>query len=402
MKRTIKTFIILLFSGMILLLPLGLLANQDETPGLISGRLINFTTGEKVSGVEVILQKYEGRQEQGKEKAVSDASGKFLFSQLDRHKKYRYVLQVMYKGVEYYNPPLVFSDQKEALSFDVTVYDTTDSDEKISVIMHHVITGQKDGFLVKEVMIVENRGNHAFVGSHEVAPNKKETLRVTLPPGAQELKLLHGLMKCCVVNISDGFVDTMEIRPGKKKYSFAYKINYGFSGIDLRKKINLRTSSLNFFIPNQGIRAKGENIEYVGLVGKPERQFLHFESKDIPEGSQVSLKLKGLPWAKKFSKKIVPFLLVLFMILGLIYPFIRRRKKHGGTEIKAGSQVDKEPPLQKERQDILLAIAELDDQLESGQISPEEHSKRRHILKEQAIKITKTLHSESNKKSDEK
>jgi 5-hydroxyisourate hydrolase-like protein (transthyretin family) len=377
---------------MMLLVPIRVLAEQDGAMGEISGRLINGTTGKHVSGVEVILQKYQGEQEQGKEKAVSDPNGRFQFSTLDRHKGHSYMLQSVYKGVEYYSPVVMFDDQKQNISLDMTVYETTASDEKISVIMHHVLTEQRDGALwVREMMVIENKDNRVFVGSREVGPDKKETLKVSLPPKAQDLQLLRGLMSCCVVEIADGFIDTMDIKPGKKEYLFAYKIDYGSSKVDLRKRVNLRTASLNFFIPDKGIRANGENVEYAGLIGEPGNQFLHYAAKELARGSQVVVSLKGLPWGKRFFKKIVPILGVALLGVGLAYPLIRRRKESNGGEAGTSDQSSGELTPQEERQNILLAIAKLDDQFDSGKISQEEHDEKRRALKEKAIRITEGI-----------
>ncbi len=392
MKAKVILGLLIASMGMMLLASGRLLAEQVGATGEISGRLINGTTGEHVSGVEVILQKYEGEQEKGKEKAVSDPTGRFQFSALDRRKGHSYRLQSVYKGVEYYSPVVMFDDQKQNISLDMTVYETTASDEKISVIMHHVLTERRDGALwVREMMVVENKDNRVFVGSREVGPDKKETLKISLPPKAQELELLRGLMSCCVVDIADGFIDTMDIKPGKKEYLFAYKIDSGSSKVDLRKKVNLRTASLNFFIPDKGLRAKGENIEYVGLIGEPGNQFLHYAAKELAKGSQVVVSLKGLPWGKRFFKKIVPILGAALLGVGLAYPLIRRRKGSNGGETEASDGPKGKLTPEEERQDILVAIAELDDQFESGKIAQEEHDEKRRALKKKAIKITESI-----------
>jgi len=392
MRAAVRSFVVLLFLGLMFLFPTGILADEDDAEGVISGSLINGTTGERVPGVALILQRYEGDQKRDEQKAVSSPQGNFSFSGLDWREGHSYVLQAVYKDVEYYSAMVVFDDQKREISFDMTVYDTTDSDQEISVVMHHVVTERKEGALwVRELMIVENHGNKAYVGAREIAPDKKETLRISLPARAQELQLLRGLMSCCIVELQDGFADTMDIKPGKKEILFAYKIDYGASSIDLRKRVSLRTDSLNFFIPDQGIRAKGENIQYAGLIGEPENRFLHFAAKELAKGSQVVLTLKGFPWGREFFKRIAPILGVSLMGLGLAYPLIRRRKKSDGTDLKTAQGSKGKSMLQDEREGMLRAIAELDDQLDSGQISREEHDKKRRVLKEKVIKIMETL-----------
>lgn len=391
MRITIRSFFFLSFLGLIALLPVGLSAAENDANGVISGGLINGTTGKPVPDVEVILKRYEGDEQRDEQKTLSDVQGKFYFSKLDRSAGRAYFLYTKYKGVEYSSATIEFKDQKQEIPSDMTVYDTTDSDQKISVVMHHVMIEPKEGALwVKELMIVENRGNRVYVGAHEIAPDKKETLRISLPPQAQELELLRGLMNCCIVEMQDGFADTMDIKPGKKEIQFAYKVDYKASSLNLSRRINLMTDSLDFFIPDQGIRAKGENIQYAGLIGEPEKQFLHFSGKGLAKGSQVALNLEGLPWGRRFFKEIIPILVVALMGLGLIYPLIRRWKRSSESEMETGQESRGRPMLQEERQNILQAIAELDDQMDSGQISPAEYDNKRGALKERAVEAAQT------------
>ena len=391
MRSAVRLCALLSFLGLMFLFPVGLLAEGIDVRGVISGGLINGTTEKGVTGVEVVLQRYEGDQEREKQKTVSDPQGRFRFPNLDQSKGNSYNLQVVYKGVEYYSPLIMFEDEKQEISFDTTVYDTTDSEENISVVMHHVVTELREGALwLRELMVVENHGNKVYVGAREIAPDKKETLRISLPSRAQELQLLRGLMSCCIVEIQDGFVDTMDIKPGKKEILFAYKVDPAASSIDLEKKVNLRTDSLSFFIPDQGIRAKGENIQYAGLIGEPGNRFLHFTAKELAKGSQIVLNLKGFPWGKRLLSRVTPILAGILIASGLVYPLVRRRKKSGETTMEREEGPEEKSKLQQERQDILRAIAELDDQLDSGQISPEEHERRRRVLKEKVIPMTET------------
>jgi hypothetical protein len=398
MKRALGSIALLSFLGLLLLRPVGLPAEEKEARGVIRGSLTNGTAGARVAGLKVVLKRYEGDREKESRETISDPQGEFFFPGLDRSKGKSYLLHAVYKDVK---------DQEREIPYEMTLYDTTDSDQKISVVMHHVVVEQKEGDLwVRELMIVENQGNKVYVGAHEIAPGKRETLRISLPPGAQELQLMKGLMSSYVVQVEDGLADTMDIKPGRKEILFGYRIDKKISGSKLSKSINLATDSLSFFIPGE-LRVKGENIQYVGLVGETGRQFAHFSGKKLARGSRVALKFENSPWAKDFFKGIVPvqgkivpilgriapILGVILMGLGLIYPLIRRRKRPKGTKMVKGQGSKGESLLQEERQNLLWDIAELDDHLDSGQISPEEHAKKRRVLKEGVVELTRTLKS---------
>jgi hypothetical protein len=385
-----------LFLGIVVLSPWGLVAGAEDGKGTIRGSLTNGTTGEQVSGVEVALQRYQGEQEKEKQTTISDSQGNFLFGDLERGEGTGYSLQIIYKGVEYYSPILMFPDQETEIPFDMAVYETTDSDKEISILRHHVLLEPGDGALwVREMMIVENRGNRVFVGTHEIATDKKETLRISLPPRAEELQLLRGLMSCCVVDMEDGFADTMDIKPGRKEVLFAYKVGYNGSRLDLSKRINMKTDSLDFFVPDRGIKVEGENVTYAGLIGEPGKQFLRFSGSELARGGDVVLTLKGFPWGRRFLKNMIPIVGVALIALGLVYPLMRRRRRVAAEADRAQESGESLGP-HEEREHLLREIARLDDQLDSGEISPDDHEKNRRVLKERAVKMTEAL-EEANK-----
>ena len=374
------------------------------TAGVIRGRVLNGTTDEAVTGVEVILKRYEENQEQEQQKVLSDAQGVFSFASLDRRRRYSYILEIVYQGVEYYSPRLVFPDQSAEIPVEMTVYETTTSDQELSVVMHHILIEPREGALwVQEVMIVENRAKRAYVGSQEVSPDKKETLRVSLPSQAQDLELLQGLMSCCVISTDDGFVDTMAIRPGRKEVVFAYQVSYKLSSVELVRRLSLRTASLDVFLPAKGIQVAGEPLQYAGLMGEPGKQFLHFSGKDLAGGTQVVLKLSGLPWGVKVFKDLLPVVAVLLVAGGIIYPFLRRRKRSGAGVVSTvldsstlsvlSTDEASRFELEEERQRLLLSLASLDDQLEAGQIGVEEHERQRGEMKAKLIELSRALQS---------
>lgn len=396
MRMGVKFFAPISLLSLLFLLPTNLLADETDFRATISGSLINGTTDDPVSGLKVILKRFEGDQEKELQNTLSDPEGNFYFRGLEPSEEHGYIVHTVYNGVEYSSSPVMFKDQKRDIPVEMTVYETTDSDKEISVPMHHVLLQPQEGSLwVRELMIIENKDNRVYVGSQEIAQDKKETLRISLPAQAREFQILKGLMSCCIVELQDGFADTMDIKPGKKELHFQYKIDYKTSSLALSKKINLMTGSLDFFIPNRGIRASGENVQYAGLMGKPEEQFLHFTGKMLAKGIQVALKLESMPKKSISLKGIAPILAVALFAFAMAYPFIRKRRKATHrVKMEKKEESREKMTLQEQRENLILAMAELDDQLDAGQISSEEHEEKRRVLKEKVFKLTtKTLSS---------
>jgi len=364
---------------------------QPQAAGMIRGKVLNGTTGgTEVADVEVTVHQYSGGQEQQRGSTKTKEDGTFLFSGLSLEKGKTYYLRALYQGVEYYSPTVAFEDKKELL-LDLSVYETTDKDTTVSVKMHHVFMGLEGGvLLIQEIMVLENLGDRVYVGSREVEPGKREVLRISLPKKATAFEPLKGLMGCCIVQTEDGFIDTMDIKPGRKEIRFSYKVDYGSSRYKLSKRLYAKTESIDFLIPDKGIKAKSDMLEFRGSMGNPDQRFLHLSGKDLAKGSRIVLELKGLPWGKGLFKMAVVGLVVVIMGAGLSYPFMRkwlRKRESGGPGIMGPEQAT---PVDR-RQELVREIAYLDDLFESGEIDPEEYRSKRKQMMEEVKEITREV-----------
>jgi len=370
---------------------------QPQATGVIRGKVLNGTMdGTGVADVEVTLHQSGDGQEKERGTTKTDKDGAFSFSGLSSEKGEAYYLRATYKGVEYYSPTVSFGDKKELL-LDLSVYETTDKDTNISVKMHHVFMGLKEGVLwIQEIMVLENRGNLVYVGYRKVEPGKREVLRISLPKKAAALEPLKGLMGCCIVKTEDGFIDTMDIKPGRKEIRFSYKVDYGSSRYELSKRLYAKTESIDFLIRDKGIKAKSDMLEFKGSVGNPGQRFLHLSGKDLVKGSRIVLELRGLPWGKGFFKLAIVGLVVVIMGAGLAYPFMRKWTRKGESAEPGIMGSERVTPLDQ-REQLLRDIAHLDDLVESGEIDSEENRSKRNQMMERAKEVTRQLRGLASK-----
>jgi hypothetical protein len=367
---------------------------------VIRGKVLNGTTdGTVVADVELTLHQHGDGQEKQKGSTRTDNDGAFSFPGLSLEKEKSYYVRATYKGVEYYSRTISFGDKKELL-LDLSVYETTHKDTDISVKMHHVLMGLKEGILlIQEIMVLENIGDRVYVGSREFEPGKKEVLRVSLPQKATALEFLKGLMSCCIVKTEDGLIDTMDIKPGRKEIRFSYKVDYGSSRYELNKRLYAKTESIDFLIPDQGIKAKSDMLEFRGSMGNPGQRFLHLSGKDLSKGSRIVLELRGLPWGKGFLKLAIVGLVAVIMGAGLAYPFMRkwtRREDSGEPDNIKSERVTRVD----QKEELVREIAHLDDLFESGEIDPEEYRSKRKQMMEKAREITRELRNVASKDGD--
>lgn len=192
--------------GLLLFLPLGAWA------AVLEGRLTNKTPGGRgVGGVEIALIASRGEKEE-RQTTRTDPGGAFRFTNVAPEERYR--VNLRYQGAEY-NTEVTFKPGEGKRRIEIPVYDATDDPGVLHVKVHHLLMEAGEGsLLVKELLLVENVGDRAFIGARPVGQGRRATLQFTLPEGADGLQYLSGLMECCVVPMGSGFVDTMDVKPG--------------------------------------------------------------------------------------------------------------------------------------------------------------------------------------------
>ncbi|MBI4302690.1 MAG: hypothetical protein HY664_08800 [Chloroflexi bacterium] len=279
-----------------------------------------------------------------------------------------------YQDNEYQSESITFASGETAKTVEVTVYESTTSDENVKVEANYVVIFPEKGQLqVRELVRIVNTGDHTYVGSKvmEADPTKKETLRFLLPDSARELSYDQGLMECCVFKAEQGFVDTMGVLPGVKEIDFGYRLPYSPPQYDFLKTVAYPTDDLVVLIHGTGVQATSSDLVEEGPTDLGGDQFLVLSRADVGKDTQITTTLYGLPQgdSQKALRWAGTTLAVLAAGFGLGYPILRRRQKRAGGE---------------DRQ-LLLELASLDDAFAAGSIAEEEYRRLRAEKKEQLL-----------------
>ncbi len=395
MKRHSIALWIFMVTGLAgILFPTGIYGAEDAGRGTISGTVRNGTTEGAVSDLELILRSVEEGGVTERQRVISEADGGFAFQDIDLSQGAHYGVYAVYEDVEYYSPLLTFDEEVRELSQDLTVYEPSASDRDISVSMHHVVVEfENNSVSIGEMISLTNSGDTIYVGTQEVQDGKQLTLQVSLPAGATDLQIGKGLNDDYTFGTEDGLIDTMPIPPGEKRIEFFYRLDSARSTLPLTRIVHLSTRSFDLFISTgSGIQAESRDLDNVGLIGEPDAKFLHFSAKQLSSGSRIAFTLHNLP-REKTPFNIFALFGILAVGLGVSYPLIRRwtaTTTIGQTVHDEDSRKDL-AELREERRRQLLAMAELDNRLESGQISSEEHRLKRQTLKQHVVELTKML-----------
>lgn len=355
--------------------------------GVILGQVKNATTGQPVGSVEVRLQRWQEETELEPLTTQADADGNFLFTGLDTRSHTFYRSEATYDGVSFPGDFVGFEPGNAQLSLPVNVYETTTSDEAISVERFHFIAfGDQPGFFsILELYQFSNAGDRAYVGTVNEA-GLRETVRIALPAGAQDVFLQMGTMGIDFMETDDGLVATSIVAPGVETFdaAFVYLIPYSGSILNLDRSLYYDTASVNGLLLDVGAELKSEALLFSGERTAQGQNFVQYTAQDLKGGEKLSIQLVDLdkiqftatPDASVGSGSTVmpstglkqTFLLGMILVLGaaavvlgVTYPALQPR-------LRADDYSGEDNPT-RDRQRLLLILARLDQAHETGELN---------------------------------
>ncbi|MGB3903854.1 MAG: carboxypeptidase-like regulatory domain-containing protein [Anaerolineae bacterium] len=307
--------------------------------GEIKGQVFDGSSGGgPLEGLPVTLWLFTGQGAESSLETTTDAEGRFRFEGLDTE-GYGYQFEVEYVGVKYGSEVMAFPEGEDLISIPFTVFESTTSDEDLSVERTHLIFDFEPGTIqVQEVQIFFNAGNTTYVG-----PTGEEgatTAHFTLPEGASAVQLMDGLMECCVVETDTGFASTRPIYPGSRQFVFTYELRHQSTTYDLPREIAYPIGSLDVLIADVGVEVEASGLTSQESLSVEGGDYLHLTAHDLTSADQVVLRFASLPLevAPTESAATAPTvptwavlgLAILAVFVALAYPFFKRSREEKG------------------------------------------------------------------------
>lgn len=306
--------------------------------GVIEGQVFDGTSdGGPLEGLSVTLWAFAGPEPETSFETTTDEEGKFRFEGLETE-GYAYQFEVEYVGVQYGSEVVAFPEGENLISISFTVYESTTSDEDLSVERAHLIVDFEPGTIrVQAVQILLNRAVKTYVG-----PTGEEggaTVHFPLPQGASAVQLIKGLMECCVVETDTGLASTRPIFPGSKQFVFSYELRHESASDSLSLGIAYPTSSLDVLIAEAGVQITAPGLvegERLSLEGG---DYLHLTAQNLTPVDDVVLQFTNLPVGAAPEPSASPTMssslltwavlgaALLGVIIALAYPFLKTSRE---------------------------------------------------------------------------
>lgn len=330
--------------------------------GSIAGTVENRTGGLRpVAGQQVTLTAYVNNAEADWQTTTTDGQGRFAFSvpaTADRI----YVVTIAYKGADYASAPITFRAGERRKGVLIRVFEPTTDAARIRVNVHHVIVDVGEGVMqIAELLVFVNAGDRTYVGAVVRADGKRETLRFTLPSGAANLEYLEGLTPDRVFAGANGMVDTAAVPPGMRQVAFSYNLPLASANLRIVRTLDYPTDRVELF-SKAGVR-----LEVPPLTGQPpvttaQGSYTRFSGGPLGARETLTLQFTGLPAGRPVGRWLIIAIVGGLAAAGVAYPLLRR-----------GRRV--EPTARREQ--LVAAIARLDDEFEAGTVSRQRYEAAR-------------------------
>jgi hypothetical protein len=361
----------------------------------ISGLVTNGTSGESLgAGTEAMLRAFT--QDLSITLTMTetlDAGGRYLFDLADVPQDWFYRISVDYDGVEFGSDFAQLSFDEPDVELPVTVFETTSDPSGITIQQLHVVMAfDEENVQVSELYVVGNEAQSVFVG--ETGDPNQGTFRISVPAEAEQLVFQRGfgsldsfIPATEVVPSGDDWVDTLPVRTGATSLLMLvqYLIPYDREAT-ITHPVNYDLTGVNLVIPDAGVSLNEDdgwlNTGRQTMEGAGDLSTYVLEN--LPAGDNLTFDLEGRPRSttrpttgliQDNTTELLVGAVVALAVIGVAVVAIRRwRLAPAGDE-------------EMDRDELLQAIADLDDEYEAGEIGERDYQRERAAYIDQLTEI---------------
>jgi len=321
---------------------------------------------------------------------TSDVGGRFVFDQLDPSPTMVYAVHAPYQKANYYSDLVTFAHGDLTLTMPITVYETTADAGALSVEQMHLFFEFAPGRVTAgQLFIVSNSGDRAYLGADGTS------VRFSLPPSATNVSFDDGAPGGRYQLVAGGFADSEAVPPGvgAAEILVSYDLPYDGKKLDLDLTAAYPIRSVNVLVPEGGVELTSGQLAASGSRDTQNGTMLNYVGGGLVAGQAFALQLSGAPSlgpagaAQAGAGGVSPLLVasaILSLVAAGIVAFVWLKQQRATAEVE-----EEEVDVDARREELLDAMAALDDDFEAGQIPEADYRRQRQELKAELIELTK-------------
>jgi hypothetical protein len=357
----------------------------------VTGFVMNASGGLAPAGAAINLHAFDQMQIVYTATTTLEEDGSYTFVDLEMLPGRAFLTTVDYGGVVYGSDLAIAEAGKSSLDLPIQVYDSTTDPSSLSVDRLHYFFEFVDESTIRvlELYIISNPGNKTVVAPNEGEP----VLSFKIPQDATNLQFEDGTMGDRYIQTSDGFGDTVPVRPGSANYQVMYSYEMPYNRkLDLSRPINMPVKAVVILVPEKSVKVKGEGIQDAGTRDIQGLQYHMYNGQAIQPGNDLQLTITGKPegGSPALSTSSSTNMLIGAGVLGLVlvaagvWLYQRSRPEPDDDQ-------EEQPPvtsdLPESAESIMDAILALDDLYQDGKLPEDAYLQRRAELKARLEKV---------------
>ncbi|UCG23171.1 MAG: c-type cytochrome [Chloroflexota bacterium] len=358
----------------------------------IRGAVVNGTTGEPlVEGSSALLRAFtQDLNITLTMTSTLDADGQYTFDLTDVPQEWFFRVGVTHDDVEFGSDFGQVSFDVAELDMPITVYEAASDPSALNIQQLHLILAfGPDTVQVNELYQVTNDDATVFVG--ERGAPELGTFEIGVPAGAEQLSFQRGFGSIDsfipaqeIIQTESGYADTLPLRPGPSGLTLlvSYELPYDDQAT-LSHPLNYPTSRVNLVLPEVGV----ELADTTGWVAGGQTDMgggamNTYGQSNLPAGAELTLALEGKAretgsaTAGLVGDNTTELLIgaaAALLVVALTAVVIRR------WSLETGEEWDQD--------DLVQALADLDDEYEAGEIDERTYQRERAELKAELAAI---------------
>lgn len=335
---------------------------DPNLPASVTGTVRTGTASADVpAGLQINLFGFDGEQEAVQQTVAADARGEFRFDQIESVPGRLFFTTVEYQGVVFRSELAHAPADASPLQLPLTIYETSSDTSGLTVERLHVLIDFPEADLIRvlELWVLANRSDRVIV-----AP-----LNIPLPRGAVNLTFEQGELGERFELTEQGFLDREPIPPGPgiDQLAFAFDLP---AVSRFEQRVEQPVQAVTVLVPAEGARVSGLQDRGVqDLGGLPMRNYI---GGPLDPGEVLSFRVSG---AVGNSGAIAGTLFGAAALVGAGLLALRWWKLGKPQKLPAQANAD----------ELVRAIARLDDDFERGEIEESTYQRRRAELKARAL-----------------
>jgi hypothetical protein len=314
--------------------------------------------------------------------ATAQADGSFELHDVPFNATRQFILTADYQEVTCHSEVFAIAAEQTPAEVPLQIYETTEAADAIRVErVHNFVILEAPGLVTMgQLYLISNDGDRVY------APADGRTVQFQLPTGVTDFAVQNGEENVNYFRTETGFVDARPVLPGSSSLQVLYSFQLPYDGdLDFEQTMLYPVGEVDVLVGDTGLTLEGEQFQDRGPQDMQGMTFQSFTRTGLSAGDVVRFRLSGTPGSAATATTpggltftdntslAIGLGAVAVVLVGVGVWWFRRSPTGGDAETS--------------REDLLQAMAELDDDFESGQVEPRDYERERAWLKSKLVKL---------------